>query len=87
MTRRDILTTVHEPFGDAYYFGPERIGSRYEDDKQARVESSFSDSTFKTIFDRIENEASEVRYRRLRRVCPSVVSSSLLRPSLMAPTS
>ncbi|KAL8893744.1 MAG: hypothetical protein Q9192_004968 [Flavoplaca navasiana] len=25
MTRRDILTFFHEPFGDAFYFGPEKI--------------------------------------------------------------
>ena len=25
MTRRDIITCFHEPFGDAFYFGPEKI--------------------------------------------------------------
>jgi len=60
MTRRDILTCVHEPFGDAFYFGPERLSTRYENDEKARVESGFADSTFKTIFERIENEGKEV---------------------------
>jgi hypothetical protein len=60
MTRRDILTCVHEPFGDAFYFGPERLSTRYENDEKARVESGFADSTFKTIFERIESEGKEV---------------------------
>jgi hypothetical protein len=60
MTRRDILTCVHEPFGDAFYFGPERLSTRYENDEKARVESGFADSTFKTIFGRIESEGKKV---------------------------
>jgi hypothetical protein len=61
MTRRDALKCVHEPFGDAFYFGPERLSERYEMDEKSRVESGFSESTFKTIFDRIEKENTEVR--------------------------
>ncbi|KAL8652099.1 MAG: hypothetical protein Q9226_004403 [Calogaya cf. arnoldii] len=29
MTRRDILTFFHEPFGDAFYFGPEKISTAH----------------------------------------------------------
>jgi hypothetical protein len=63
MTRRDILTTIHEPFGDAFYFGPERLSERYEKDEEERKASGFADSTFKTIMDRFETEqkANEVR--------------------------
>jgi hypothetical protein len=61
MTRRDILTCVHEPFGDAFYFGPERMSMRYENDERARMESGFANSTFKAIFERIERETKEVR--------------------------
>ena len=60
MTRRNSLATIHEPFGDAFYYGPERMGARFESDEKAREESGFADSTFKTIFDRIESEATEV---------------------------
>ena len=60
MTRRDTLQTVHEPFGDAFYFGPERMSRRFEEDETTRRESGFADSTFKTILDRIEDEAAEV---------------------------
>lgn len=59
MTRRNSLQTIHEPFGDAYYFGPERMGARFENDEKARLESGFSDSTFKTIMDRIDEESAE----------------------------
>lgn len=60
MTRRDRLRCVHEPFGDAFYFGPERLGTRYENDEQARKESGFADSTYKSIFDAIMEENAEV---------------------------
>ncbi|KAF7897476.1 hypothetical protein EAF00_005704 [Botryotinia globosa] len=59
MTRDDVLACVHEPFGDAFYFGPERLSPRYEDDEAARQESDFADSTYKTIFERIEREGKE----------------------------
>jgi len=61
MTRRDTLTCVHEPFGDAFYFGPERLSERYEKHEKDRVDSGFGNSTYKTILDRIEREGSEVR--------------------------
>ena len=51
MTQRNTLQCVHEPFGDAFYFGPERLGTRYEDDEKARIESGFAESTYKSIFD------------------------------------
>jgi hypothetical protein len=60
MTRRKSIQTIHEPFGDDFYYGPERMGTRFEDDEQARLESGFSESTFKTIMDRIERESAEV---------------------------
>lgn len=63
MTRRDTIQCVHEPFGDAFYYGPERLGSRYMGDEhaQTRRESGFGDSTYNTVLERIEREASEVR--------------------------
>ncbi|KAF2026760.1 hypothetical protein EK21DRAFT_115491 [Setomelanomma holmii] len=59
MTRHKTLQCVHEPFGDAYYFGPERLAERYESDPQARKESGYSESTYRTIFDHIARENSE----------------------------
>lgn len=59
MTRRETMQCVHEPFGDAYYFGPERLAERYEKDTKSREESGYADSTFRTIFDRIAKENTE----------------------------
>ena len=61
MTRRDTLHCIHEPFGDAFYFGSERLSRRYEQDEQARKDSGFHESTFQTIFDRLDREDTEVR--------------------------
>jgi hypothetical protein len=75
MTRRDTLQCVHEPFGDAYYFGPERLAERYEDDEKSRIESGYADSTYKTIFDRIAKEGSEVGlFSSIVNVMPPTVS-------------
>ena len=60
MTCRDRLKPCHEPFGDAYYYGPERLGKRYEDDEEGREASGFSESTYKSIFDDIMEENAEV---------------------------
>ena len=64
MTRRNSIQTIHEPFGDAFYYGPERLGTRFENDEEARQKSGFAESTFKTIMDRIEREAAEVFFSR-----------------------
>ena len=78
MTCRDTLKCIHEPFGDAFYYGPERLSSRYENDEKARIESGFSNSTFKTILDRIEKEGDEVR------ITPSSALSTPAKPFFVA---
>ncbi|KAI5209514.1 hypothetical protein E4T39_00804 [Aureobasidium subglaciale] len=65
MTQRDTLQCVHEPFGDAFYFGPERLSDRYEKDQKARTESGFENSTYKTIFDNIMKENEENQGKRI----------------------
>ena len=67
MTRHKTLQCVHEPFGDAYYFGPERLAERYENDPKGREESGYTESTYRTIFDRIARENSEVRISKSHR--------------------
>ena len=61
MTRRDALICVHEPFGDAFYFGTERLSDRYENDEEARQASGFGASSYKTIFERFDEESKQVR--------------------------
>ncbi|KPI42757.1 uncharacterized protein AB675_1995 [Cyphellophora attinorum] len=58
MTRKD-LACVHEPFGDAFYYGPERLSSRFENDEETRKGTGFANSTYKTIFDRLEREGQD----------------------------
>lgn len=62
MTRRDALQCVHEPFGDAYYFGPERLGDRFMNDTAAREASGSSEKSYQDIVTFIEDEGKkEVR--------------------------
>lgn len=61
MTQRDSIQCVHEPFGDAFYYGPERLSDRFAEDEQARLDSGFSQSTYATVMERIDRESSEVR--------------------------
>ena len=70
MTLRDTLQCIHEPFGDAFYYGPERLSSRYENDEKARLGTGFSQSIYRSVVDRIEKEGAEVR------ITPSSVASS-----------
>lgn len=53
LTQVDRITCIHEPFCDAYHFGPERLSERFEDEK-ARVESGYSLSTYQTVLDNIQ---------------------------------
>ena len=78
MTRRDTLKCLHEPFGDAFYYGPERLSSRFENDEKTKLDSGLSQSTFRTILDRIEKEGAEVRNT------PSTVISSPATPLFIA---
>ena len=40
MTRRDLLTCFHEPFGDAFYFGPEKISQAWRRWPADKIEKS-----------------------------------------------
>jgi hypothetical protein len=64
MTCWDTLSCVHEPFGDAWYFGPERLSPRYASDehaKNARARAGFDDSTYQNVFETMESQhAKEV---------------------------
>ena len=60
MTRRSSIQCVHEPFGDAFYYGPERMSDRFAHDEKARLDSGFSESTYKTIVDRLDRESQLV---------------------------
>jgi hypothetical protein len=76
MTQRDTIQCVHEPFGDAFYYGPERLSDRFADDEQARLDSGFANSTYSTVMDRLEREATQVRSLFLRNLPRSCLSPS-----------
>jgi hypothetical protein len=61
MTRRDVLTCEHEPFGDAFYYGRERLSERFMNDEEIREESGYANCTFKTILEKLAKDSSEVR--------------------------
>jgi len=60
MTRTDVLSCIHEPFGDAFYFGPERLGGRYYGDEpelqKERADSGFDDVRYKDVVESLEEE-------------------------------
>ncbi|KAG9253909.1 uncharacterized protein F5Z01DRAFT_688197 [Emericellopsis atlantica] len=56
MTRRDTLRCVHEPFGDAFYFGPERMGKRFANDEKTRQESGYANTTYRDVLNDIETD-------------------------------
>ncbi|KIH92151.1 hypothetical protein SPBR_03006 [Sporothrix brasiliensis 5110] len=51
MTRPDDISCAHEPFGDAFYFGPERLSARFADEPKLREESGFTKTTYKDVLD------------------------------------
>ncbi|KAL4809205.1 P-loop containing nucleoside triphosphate hydrolase protein [Aspergillus unguis] len=88
MTQRDTIQCIHEPFGDAFYYGPERLSNRYEADEQGRIDSGFSQSTYKTILERIEREGRENEGKRifikdiLHYLLPPAAKPASIAPSL-----
>ncbi|CAK7227944.1 hypothetical protein SBRCBS47491_006737 [Sporothrix bragantina] len=61
MTRQDDLSCAHEPFGDAFYFGPEHLGSRFSDETKAREESGFINTTYKDVLDSLLKQDKDKR--------------------------
>jgi hypothetical protein len=59
MTYRNTLSCVHEPFGDAWYFGPERLSNRF-DNEEERKKSGFSETTYRDILNTVNQEAKVV---------------------------
>jgi hypothetical protein len=64
MTCKDTLSCVHEPFGDAWYFGPERLNPRYSDEvdsSKERDSKGFSNATYRDTFESLDaQEKKEV---------------------------
>ncbi|KAF8425941.1 P-loop containing nucleoside triphosphate hydrolase protein [Tirmania nivea] len=65
MTRTDILNCHHEPFGEPFYYGPERLGSRFDGEtleaKALRNSTGFSHLTYKDIVDQLLSKSPQER--------------------------
>lgn len=61
MTRRDTLQCEHEPFGEPFYYGPERMSERFADDEPYRVKTGHAKTTYQDVMGRIFKTADEVR--------------------------
>ncbi|CEI68663.1 unnamed protein product [Fusarium venenatum] len=60
MARRDILESVHEPFGDAFYYGPEILSDRFRNDTTTREQSGFSHKTYKDVLSEVMDAGKDV---------------------------
>ncbi|KAK8033732.1 hypothetical protein PG991_003130 [Apiospora marii] len=58
LTQADQIECIHEPFCDAYHFGPERLSERFEDEG-VRAESGYSQSTYQTVLDNIQAASTQ----------------------------
>lgn len=74
MTRRDTLHSMHEPFGDPFYFGPEFMSERFKDDAEHRNKSGYGGQTYKDVLDEFAKAEKEVRL-----VLPNACIASYLR--------
>jgi len=89
MTRRDILTCVHEPFGEAFYYGPERLSTRFEDRPEVREKSGHADETYRDVVDRLEALGRDTGKRTFIKdiiyyIVPHDEGQARIAPSLLA---
>lgn len=54
------MLCVHEPFSDAYHWGPEKLSQRYEDVEERREKYGYKTYTYRTALQIIEDAAVEV---------------------------
>ncbi|SCV71217.1 BQ2448_2805 [Microbotryum intermedium] len=53
LQRPDDFEVLHEPMGDAFYFGPERISKRYSPEQCAKEFPHYAESTFKKTWENV----------------------------------
>lgn len=81
MTCQDTLTCLHEPFGDAFYWGPERGSPRSETERNAQEGAGYEDCTYAAVLQRIF-EAAEVASPLIAHHCKNLTISSIATTSL-----
>ncbi|KAJ9605134.1 hypothetical protein H2200_010524 [Cladophialophora chaetospira] len=65
MTRPDTIQCIHEPFGDAFYFGPEKISPAFADNQEKCDASGHARSTYASIVANIEETMAALPERRI----------------------
>ena len=55
MTRGDTIQCIHEPFGDAFYFGPEKMSPAFADNPEKCSRTGHAESTYASIISSIED--------------------------------
>ena len=61
MNREKDFICVHEPFSDAYHWGPEKLSERYEDIEKLSVENGYETYTYQTALQIINDAMIRVR--------------------------
>ncbi|KAM0787784.1 hypothetical protein ACM66B_003839 [Microbotryomycetes sp. NB124-2] len=61
LQRPEDFRVLHEPMGDAWYFGPERIAPRFSEQDCNERYSQYKDATFKRTWDNIVTPQSPAR--------------------------
>lgn len=62
MTLRNTMDSYHEPFGDPWYYGPERLSERFEKDPATREATGMSKTTYKDVFDGFKESEDQVSF-------------------------
>lgn len=86
MTCHDTLQCEHEPFGEPFYYGPERLSERFEDDEAYRVKSGYADTTYQDIMGRILGGADEDNKRIFLKDMAYYLFQPHGKPSTIAPS-
>lgn len=93
MTRSDVHC-VHEPFGDAFYYGPERLSQRFEGEEATRTSSGFDEVTYQDVLRRLDDASNVEKVRALPgllilpsdlRIVPTGLISRLLQIKIPLP--
>lgn len=61
MTRDEDVICLHEPFSDAYHWGPEKLSERYEDVEKRRAENGYATFTYQRALQVINDAKILVR--------------------------
>jgi len=65
MTRGDTIQCIHEPFGDPFYFGPEKISPAFANDPEKCVRTGHAETTYASIVSSIEDTIQAASQKRI----------------------